>query len=244
MQVIAHRGASGEFTENSLVAFEQAILQGCDGIEFDVQYHQPSGEFILLHDSYLHKHPQTSPNHELKKVHFNQLSFDELTSAQYNLCTLKQALTLINSQCLINIELKSASQGSKLAIEMQNLITLLQQTMLSNAISYQQVIISSFNHHALAYLNKHLPNSTTAALIASCPVGYAEFCIPLKVNMLNLAIDCLNAEIVHDAHQRGLKVWVYTVDNPEQIKQCLQYQVDGIFTNFPQRSRHFISSAI
>ncbi len=55
MQVIAHRGASGEFTENSLLAFEQAILQGCDGIEFDVQFHQASGEFILLHDSYLNE---------------------------------------------------------------------------------------------------------------------------------------------------------------------------------------------
>ncbi len=59
--------------------------------------------------------------------------------------------------------------------------------------------------------------------------------------MLNLSIECLNPEIVNDAHRRGLKVWVYTVDNPEQIKQVLQYQVDGIFTNFPQHT-HFISS--
>ena len=239
MQVIAHRGASGEFTENSLLAFEQAILQGCDGIEFDVQYHQASGEFILLHDNYLN---DTCSNNKTINIHFNQLSLAELTSAKYNICTLNQALKCINTQCLINIELKSAAQGDQLADEMHKLIALLRQAELINTISYAQIIVSSFNHHTLAYLTTHLPKITTAALIACCPFDYAKFCIKLKVKMLNLAVDCLNAEIVNDAHRRGLKVWVYTVDNPEQIKQCLQYQVDGIFTNFPQRTRHFISS--
>ena len=60
--------------------------------------------------------------------------------------------------------------------------------------------------------------------------------------MLNLSIECLNPEIVNDAHLRGLQVWVYTVDNVVQIKQCLAYQVDGIFTNFPQRTREIIST--
>ena len=53
MKVIAHRGASGEFPENSLLAFEEAIKQQADGIELDAQYHQASGEFVLLHDSYV-----------------------------------------------------------------------------------------------------------------------------------------------------------------------------------------------
>ena len=34
---IAHRGASGSFTENTLQSFEEAIQRGCDAIEFDVQ---------------------------------------------------------------------------------------------------------------------------------------------------------------------------------------------------------------
>ncbi|UUO23402.1 glycerophosphodiester phosphodiesterase [Colwellia sp. M166] len=234
MLVIAHRGASGEFAENSLLAFQQAILQGCDGIEFDVQFHQASGEFILLHDSYLYN--------GAAKVHFNQLPLAELISARYNICTLNQALKCINTQCLINMELKSVAQGTQLANEMQMLIALLRNAELNNEITYSQIIISSFNHHALTYAVEHLPKITTAALIACCPIDYAKFCIKLKVKLLNLTIDCLNTEIVNDAHRRGLKVWVYTVDNPEQIKQCLQYQVDGIFSNFPHRSRQVISS--
>lgn len=36
MQIIAHRGASGEYPENTLLAFRQALAQGADAIELDV----------------------------------------------------------------------------------------------------------------------------------------------------------------------------------------------------------------
>ena len=55
MKIIAHRGASGEFPENSLLAFEQAIQQKADGIELDVHFHDQSQQFIVLHDIYLDK---------------------------------------------------------------------------------------------------------------------------------------------------------------------------------------------
>ena len=55
MLVIAHRGASRRFPENSLLAFEQAILQAADGIELDVHFHPQSQQYIVLHDAYLEK---------------------------------------------------------------------------------------------------------------------------------------------------------------------------------------------
>ena len=33
------------------------------------------------------------------------------------------------------------------------------------------------------------------------------------------------------AHQRGLKVWVYTIDDPDQANELLDMGVDGIITN-------------
>ena len=54
MKVIAHRGASGEYPENTLLAFKEAIKQQADGIELDIQYHH-SNHFVLLHDNYLEK---------------------------------------------------------------------------------------------------------------------------------------------------------------------------------------------
>ena len=237
MKIIAHRGASGEFPENSLLAFEQAIIQGCDGIEFDAQYHQASGEFILLHDSFV--------NYGGDLLHYNQLTLDQLINTfdktRASLCTLKQALECIKNHCRINIELKTAAQGKQLALEMQKLTTLLEQEKNNHIINFKDIIISSFNHHVLVKMANQIPEITTAALIASCPIDYANFCQPLQVEFLNLSIECLNTEIIADAHRRGLQVWVYTVDHPEQIKRCVEYQVDGIFTNFPQRSRQIVN---
>jgi glycerophosphoryl diester phosphodiesterase len=238
MKIIAHRGASGEFPENSLLAFEQAIVQGCDGIEFDVQYHHASGEFILLHEQYL--------QHNGQRTHFNQLALTELLNVtptkNRNICTLADALPTISKQCLINIELKSAAQGVHLGQEITKLKQLIQQAINENIITEEQLILSSFNHHALLLCSTMLPNINTAALIACCPVDYAKFCQALKVGQLNLAIDFLTQEIVTDAHNRGLEVWVYTVDSIEEIQQCLSYGVNGIFTNFPQHSRKLLLS--
>ena len=238
MKIIAHRGASGEFPENSLLAFEQAIIQGSYGIEFDVQYHHASGEFILLHDQYLKYNGQ--------RKHFNDLTLTELLTInpQQNcgICTLTAALNTIAKRCVINIELKSTSQGLHLTREVEQLKQQIQPLLTNNIIVNEQLIISSFNHHALISIAEHLPKLSTAALIACCPLNYVEFCQPLKATQLNLAINGLNQEIVEDAHLRGLEVWVFTVDNIEEIKQCLAYGVDGIFTNFPKRSRELIST--
>lgn len=238
MKIIAHRGASGEFPENSLVAFQQAMKQGCDGIELDVQYHQPSGEFILIHDQHLVVNGQ--------RFHINQLSLQQLLEfkpdLQRGICTLPSALQTISKQCLINIEFKSSVQGSELDQQITQLNNILAQAITDNIVNAEQLILSSFNHYAIESASLLLPRFATAALIASCPIHYAEFCQALKVSGLNLSIDCLNQEIVTDAHQRGLEVWVYTVDEPDDIKRCLSYNVDGIFTNFPKRSRKYLLS--
>ena len=55
MLIIAHRGASGEFPENTQIAFEQAIAQHADGIELDIQFHAESSSWWLMHDLYVDK---------------------------------------------------------------------------------------------------------------------------------------------------------------------------------------------
>ncbi|MBU2112393.1 MAG: glycerophosphodiester phosphodiesterase, partial [Gammaproteobacteria bacterium] len=51
MQIIAHRGASGDYPENTILAIEQAIAQGADAVEIDV--FAVDGELIVIHDHHL-----------------------------------------------------------------------------------------------------------------------------------------------------------------------------------------------
>jgi glycerophosphoryl diester phosphodiesterase len=234
MKIIAHRGASGEFPENTLLAFEQAIAQNADGIEFDAQYHKASGKFVLIHDSYV-------KDKEGNEFHFNELPLTELFSFTKNnqpITTLDQALNTINGRCLVNIELKtSVSDAPNIDVIVRALIELLKKFIKTKQFTYSQFIISAFNHPLLLAFKHCIPEVEIAALIAHYPLSIDEFKRELQVKSINPSIECLNQKLVSDAHQLGLTVWVYTVDREQDIQRCLQLGVDAIFTNYPARTK-------
>jgi len=235
MKIIAHRGASGEFPENSLLAFEKAIEQGADGIELDAQYHVASGKFVLIHDSYLDQ--TTSGNGDLNSLSLTELKALDLGHNE-KLVTLPEALAAINGRVLVNIELKTVRCSSQNLLDIiGELKQVLENAIQCNGFSLEQFIISSFDHHLLFICKQHLPTIKTAALIAHRPLDYTEFAKKLNVTGVNPDIDCVHQCLVEDAHQQSLLVWVYTVDREEDIKHCLAIGVDGIFTNYPAKSR-------
>ena len=52
MKIFAHRGFSGRYPQNTMLAFRKALESGCDGIELDVQLTK-DGEVVIIHDEYL-----------------------------------------------------------------------------------------------------------------------------------------------------------------------------------------------
>ncbi|GAA6204792.1 glycerophosphodiester phosphodiesterase family protein [Thalassotalea sp. SU-HH00458] len=240
MKIIAHRGASGEFPENSILAFEQAILQEADGIELDVHFHSPSQQFIVLHDQYLDEITNA-------KGQINQYSLEQLTQLslgqEQKLITLSQALTTIAGRTLVNIEIKSAcSDISIVNLHLSALKSQINYAIKHLGFSSQQFVLSSFNHHIIKQSKLILPDIETAALIAHNPIEYASFAQKLKCLAINPAIECLEQALVTNAQQLGLKVWVYTVDREEDINFCRQINVDAIFTNFPKKVRDYINN--
>ncbi len=238
MKIIAHRGASGEYPENTLLAFTEAIKQQADGIELDIQYHH-SANFVLLHDSYLEK--TTNGQGSVNDYLLSDLQKLDAGRGEF-IPTLPQALQLINGKCLVNIEVKSAVVDNN---SMLKIVTLLEKNINKAVEQYnfsvQQFIISSFNHPLLHKIKTLIPKLSTAALVASCPLNYALCAQQLKTISLNPSIEILNQQLVDDAHQKGLKVWVYTVDKKEDIEKCYRYGVDGIFTNYPRKSKGYLT---
>ena len=79
------------------------------------------------------------------------------------------------------------------------------------------------------------PSLTRAALVYGVPAGYAQFAEALSVQSVHLGKDFLPPALVEDAHRRGLDVWVYTVNETEDIARMRELGVDGVFTDFPDR---------
>lgn len=226
MQIIAHRGASGEYPENTLLAIEQAITQGADAIEIDVFAVQ--GELIVIHDHHLAR--TTNGTGSIYQYSVEQLLQLDAGRGE-RIPTLWQVLQLLqNGRLWLNIELKGEDTVAPL-------LALLDKAQQELQFDSQRLLISSFNHHLLAALRLARPELKLGALTACLPLDYSAFAQQLQAYSVNCDVSFINQAFVTDAKARGLKVYVYTVDQPDDITRLQQYGVDGIFSNFPARSR-------
>ncbi|MGJ8680270.1 glycerophosphodiester phosphodiesterase [Paraglaciecola sp.] len=228
MLVFAHRGASVDAPENTLLAIQEAINQRAHGIEIDVQ--QVGNELIVFHDRVLSR--TTNGSGLLKDHNLTELQKLDAGLGQ-RIPTLWQVLTLINGQCLLNIEVKGAVSPELLDSYIQRAIQQLN-------FSFEQFIVSSFDHHFLKEFKTYTTDIRIGAITASKPLQYAEFAEELGAYSVNIDMTVLDKEFVTDAKNRGLKIMVYTVDNPQELQKLLAWKVDCVFCNAPKNAMNII----
>jgi glycerophosphoryl diester phosphodiesterase len=88
------------------------------------------------------------------------------------------------------------------------------------------------------------PQAVIAPLLAGIPLDLAQIMTTLNAYSINLDLSFVNQAIVDDAHQRGGKVFVYTVDNYDDIQALKAMGVDGIFSNYPDKALAAIMTPI
>jgi glycerophosphoryl diester phosphodiesterase len=123
--------------------------------------------------------------------------------------------------CSVNIELKGFGC-------VQPFIGLYPQALKQLNFTPKQLLISSFNHPYLAEIKHVFPQAVIAPLLAGIPLDLAQIMTTLNAYSINLDLSFVNQAIVDDAHQRGGKVFVYTVDNYDDIQALKAMGVDGI----------------
>lgn len=227
MLVIAHRGASGYAPENTLAAMQTALDLNVSAIELDV--HNVAGELVVFHDRRLEG---KSDGQGL--IHLTSTaSLADISVKGEPIPTLWQVLTLIAGRCTVNIELKGIQTLTPFLALYPKAISIL-------GYREDQLLISSFNHPYLAEVKQVFPKAYVAPLLASIPLDLADVASKLQAYSINLDINFVNRAIINDAHRRDVKVFVYTVDNPDDVRALAAIGVDGVFSNYPDR----VSSAL
>ncbi len=212
--------------ENTLRSFEKGIASGVDAIELDV-YQCKTGELVVIHDDTVDR--TTDGFGYVTDMPFTQLR--ELDAGKgEKIPTLQEVLDLVDRRVVVNIELK----GAKTAGPVHEMI---QAYVSRNNWTHSDFIVSSFNHYELQTFHTLNPQVRTGALITSIPLGYAEFGENLGAYSVNLCIEFISKEFVDDAHQRGLKVYVWTLKATHELARMRELGVDGIFTNYPDTVR-------
>jgi len=231
MLIIGHRGAMGLSPENTLASFELAILQGCDMIEFDV-HRCASGELVVIHDERVDR--TTNGTGLVEAMTYSELaSLDAGGGGRIPLLT--EVLECAAGRVAVNVELKAPSIAGDAAYMLSHYID-------AGVLKSDSVIVSSFWHRDLAEFRSLCPGIRTGALIAGEPVNLASFAEGAW--SVHQDIGCLSRDFVDDAHARNLSVLVYTVNEPDDVLRMRSWGVDGIFTNFPLRSRRVWEEAI
>ncbi len=217
MRVIAHRGASRARRENTLPAFELAHLQGADGVELDVR-RTADRRLRVLHD------PAPSGGRPLVE----RLDAD----VERWIPSLDDALAACRG--IVNVEIKDLP-GEPGFDDERTTARLVARALAGRP---DPPVVSSFDPGALRTVAEVAPDLPLALLSIT---GTGPAMIPIAVDLGARAVHPadadVDAEYVRAAHGQGLEVNVWTVDDPDRIRQLARWGVDGVITNDPAQAR-------
>jgi glycerophosphoryl diester phosphodiesterase len=234
VRVIAHRGFSGAAPENTLTAFRKAIEAGSDMIELDVHL-SLDGEVVVIHDETLERTTDGKGRAadrtlaELKRLEAG--SFFGPDFAGEKIPTLKEALHLAKGRIPVNIEIKTPSHRRYSAAELAE--KALQEVR--NAAMLEAVLFSSFNPAALDRIARKEPKAMTALLFHRAWNALEDIPGAGKFAVLNLRNIHLTREKVAEVRRAGKIIHVYTVNAEEELRRFVDWGVQGIITNYPDR---------
>ena len=245
-KIIAHRGASGYYPENTLIAVEKAIELGADMIDVDVRMTRDSS-IVVIHDETVDR--TTNGTGEVSELTLEEIkaldagSWKDSKFSDQKVPTLKEVLDLVDGRVTVLIEIKHhQSNHSELA---EKLVEVIQK----ERNGYQWCILQSYEEDYLEFVHEKDPKIQTKKLLVgedSTPLlaFYMETKVQLgratkrddeQLDALNPPAETLSAKRIFRMHARGFKVYTYLINERDEMIKMLNAGVDGIITDYPDR---------
>ena len=218
--IIAHRGASYYFHENTTESFEAAIDMRAEMIEFDVR-RTADGVLVVHHDF------------EFAGVEIQTMSKTQLEEAEesagYSIPTLVEVLELCRGKVPLDIELKEPGY------EEQVLETVL------DILEPDNFIVTSFFDGVLGKIKELDSSVRTGLLIGNNPrwqliarLFPGTRARRAGADVLIVSQKLLKYGFLSTTKKLGLPVWVYTLNNRKELwKYIADGRVRGIFSDRP-----------
>lgn len=227
---IAHRGFSGNFPENTLLAFQKAIEVGADGVEFDVHL-TSDGIPVIHHDEYLERTTNgTGLIGDYTFIELRQLD----ASARYTdyfavqrIPSLREYFELVSGINVIsNIELKN---GIFPYSEIEKRVL----ALIDEFNCRENVIVSSFNHYSIRLFKQLAPDVKIGVLEESWLINPGEYAKSLNAEYYHPEFHALTDEIVKNLRDNKIKINAWTINEKSDMLKAIELKVDGVVTNHP-----------
>jgi glycerophosphoryl diester phosphodiesterase len=232
-RVTAHRGSSAAAPENTLAAIYQAVSDGADFAEIDVQ-ETADGELVLLHDKDLMRiagMPVNIWNARLEDVRLVDAgSWFGPAFAGEQIPTLGEAMQAAGRRMGLNIELKYNGRDQRLA---ERVVEQIRAAGFSG-----RAIVTSLSQDGLAEVRALAPQLRIGQIVTAA-LGNTR---RLDVDLLSMNQAHVTPAVVRGNRRAGLETHVWTVDGEADMARMLDYGVDNIITNRPAALRALIDA--
>jgi glycerophosphoryl diester phosphodiesterase len=242
--VIGHRGYSAFAPENTLPAFQLALEAGVDLVELDFRQ-SADGQLVVFHDPDLDRTTDARLRWGGKHIRVESMTAAEIRTldaghwfdskfAGTAVPLLSEALDVIQPSGIALLERKSG--------DVETTAQLLESKRMVG-----RVIVQSFDWSFLKGLHERLPQQPLGALgplsglpgVKKAPGVFGQLTGRWlrALRQTGASVVVWNKQVsrtaVRQAHEQGLRVWVYTINRPELAQKLLDIGVDGLITNNP-----------
>lgn len=230
----AHRGFSGCYPENTMLAFQKAIeAEGCDGIELDVHLIK-DGELVIIHDEKIDRTCVIGTGF-VKDYTYEELKQFDVSYRFAGQCepqhipTLREYFELVKDKEIVtNIELKTGI-FEYTGIEAK-VLELIQEYDLK-----EKIIISSFNHETVLRMKAMCPDMKCGLLTESWLIKPGQYVKACGVECYHPLYLSLSEEVMAEVKSHGVEINTWTVNEEADIRAMLEMGVDTVIGNYPDR---------
>ncbi|KYG76947.1 glycerophosphodiester phosphodiesterase [Roseivirga spongicola] len=267
LDVQGHRGARGLVPENTIPAFIRALEEGVTTLELDVVItkdkqvvisHEPYMSISIC------SKPNGQPvtNSEMEQFNIYQMTYAEVSRfdcgirgnsrfpEQQKMAASKPLLVDMIKQVenylaekglpkvAYNIELKSTPKGDGISHPQVEEFADIVQTVLDQVLTNDRYTIQCFDFRVLKYYHQKYPDVDLVALVENMK--------GVKGNLKELGFvpeiyspyhALLSRKDIELCHQEGMKVIPWTVNDRDRMEKLVNWGVDGIITDYPDRAK-------
>jgi glycerophosphoryl diester phosphodiesterase len=245
-RAFGHRGASGTHPENTLVSFRAALEKGAGAFELDV-HRSADGEIVVFHDATLERTTNGKGlvrSHTMAELRELDAGFRFSPDGGRTFPFRDAGITIPTLR-----EVCEGFEDTPIVIEIKQTQPPLEEELA------QVLHLAGANDHALVFSLHQEPvrryrAAATASLTGFGPDEVADFLGRMKsgdwesYHPLGLAFAVpihwygtriVSRAFVDAAHRVGCEVYVWTINDPQEMHTLLDLGVDGLITDYPDR---------
>ena len=225
--VIAHRGDSSNALENSLDAIHRALSYPADMIELDIRKSRDNVLYVM--------HDRRTLRTAGKNIDIEHAASDEIVRVKLRngepIPTLTDVIKIVSGKTGLNLELKSDGAG------------LLTAEYLASSDYKGYVLVSSFKEEEVRAFRRARPASPASLIFEVFTARDVPRYGEQGYSIVSLRESTVSRKLIDACHERGIQVYVWTVNKEEEMRRFISWGVDGIYSDRPGVLKEIVSGA-